>query len=237
MGQKVNPYGFRLGINKEWKSRWYLGPRDYARALHEDLQLRKAFLESPEARGADVSNIEIVRHPSRVTLTIETARPGVIIGAKGANIEKVTSRLQKLTDNKVSVKIKEIKKPDTDAQIIAHNIARQLKSRAAFRRTLKMAVQNAMRGGVQGIKVKISGRLGGADMSRVLELKDGRVPLHTLRADIDYGFAESVTTFGVIGVKVWVFKGEILGSDYKEDAGQVVGGRRDNRGRRGDAQS
>ena len=192
-------------------------------------------MDSPEAKGADIANVEIVRQPTRVTMTIETARPGVIIGAKGANIEKVTGRLQKLTDKKVSVKIKEIKKPDADAQIIAHNIARQLKGRAAFRRTLKMAVQNAMRGGVQGVKIKIAGRLGGADMSRVLELKDGRVPLHTLRADIDYGFAESITTFGVIGVKVWVFNGEILGTDQKEDAGQLVSGRREGRGRPNDA--
>jgi small subunit ribosomal protein S3 len=235
MGQKVNPYGFRLGINKEWKSRWYVGPKDYAKTLHEDLRLRKALMDSPEAKGADIANVEIVRQPTRVTMTIETARPGVIIGAKGANIEKVTGRLQKLTDKKVSVKIKEIKKPDVDAQIIAQNIARQLKGRAAFRRTLKMAVQNAMRGGVQGIKVKIAGRLGGADMSRELELKDGRVPLHTLRADIDYGFAESMTTYGVIGVKVWVFNGEILGTEQKEDAGQVVSGRREGRGRRNDA--
>lgn len=237
MGQKVNPYGFRLGINKDWKSRWYVGSKDYANTLHEDLRLRKAIMESPEAKGADICNIEIVRQPTRVTLTIETARPGVIIGAKGANIEKVSARLQKLTAKKVSVKIKEIKKPDVNAQIIAQNIARQLRSRAAFRRTLKMAVQNAMRGGIQGIKVKISGRLGGADMSRSLELKDGRVPLHTLRADIDYGFSESNTTFGVIGVKVWVFKGEILGSDQKEDAGKLVSGRREGRGRTGDAQS
>lgn len=235
MGQKVNPYGFRLGINKDWKSRWYVSPKDYAKTLHEDLNLRKFVLNSPEAKGADISSVEIVRQPTRVTVTIQTARPGVIIGAKGANIEKLTGRLQKLTDKKVSVKIAEIKKPDTDAQVIAHNIARQLKSRAGFRRTLKMAVQNAMRGGIQGIKIKISGRLGGADMSRAQEVKEGRVPLHTLRANIDYGFAESVTTFGVIGVKVWVFKGEILGTEQKEDAGQVVSGRRENRGRRIDA--
>jgi len=231
MGQKVNPYGFRLGINKDWKARWYVGPNEYAKTLHEDLRLRKALLDSPEAKGADISNTEIVRQPARVVLTIETSRPGVIIGTKGANIERITAKLQKLTDKKVSVKIKEIKKPDAVAQIIANSIARLLRSRAAFRRTLKMAVQNAMRGGVQGIKVKISGRLGGADMSRSLEIKDGRVPLHTLRANIDFGFAESITTFGVIGVKVWVFNGEILGSDQKEDAGKLVSGRRDGRGR------
>lgn len=235
MGQKVNPYGFRLGINKDWKSRWYVGPKDYASTLHEDLFLRKTVLDSPDTRGADISDIEIVRQPTRVTLTIETSRPGILIGAKGANIEKITSRLQKFTEKKVSVKIKEIKKPEVNASIIAQNIARQLKSRAAFRRTIKMAVQNAMRGGVQGVKVKISGRLGGADMSRVLEIKDGRVPLHTLRADIDYGFAESVTTFGVIGVKVWIFNGEILGADPKKDAGQLISGRRENLGRKNDA--
>jgi len=231
MGQKVNPYGFRLGINKDWKAKWYVGPNEYAKTLHEDLRLRKALLDSSEVKGADISNIEIVRQPTRVVITIETSRPGVIIGTKGANIERVTVRLQKLTDKKVSVKIKEIKKPDTVAQIIAYNIARLLRSRAAFRRTLKMAVQNVMRSGVQGVKIKISGRLGGADMSRVLEIKDGRVPLHTLRADIDFGFAESITTFGVIGVKVWVFNGEILGADQKDDAGRLVSGRRDGRGR------
>ncbi len=235
MGQKVHPYGFRLGINKNWKSRWFVSPKDYANTLHEDLQLRKILLESPEAKGADITDIEIVRQPTRVTLSIETARPGVIIGAKGANIEKVTGRLQKITDKKVSVKIKEIKKPDVNAHVIAQNLARQLKNRAAFRRSLKMAVQNAMRGGVQGIKIKISGRLGGADMSRSLEVKDGRVPLHTIRADIDYSVAESMTTFGVVGVKVWVFNGEILGADQKEDAGQFVSTRRDNRGGRKDA--
>jgi len=231
MGQKVNPYGFRLGINKDWKARWYVGSRDYAKTLHEDLRLRKTLLSSPEARGADISDVEIVRQPARIVITIETSRPGVIIGTKGANIEKLTTRLQKLTDKKVSVKIKEIKKPDAVAQIIAYNVARLLRSRAAFRRTLKMAVQNAMRSGAQGIKIRISGRLGGADMSRVLEFKDGRVPLHTLRADIDFGFAESITTFGVIGVKVWVFNGEILGADQKDDAGQLVSGRRNGRGR------
>lgn len=235
MGQKVNPYGFRIGINKDWKSRWYVGPKEYAKTLHEDLRLRKALIDSPEARGADIGGVEIVRQPSRITMTIETARPGVIIGAKGANIEKVTSRLQSLTDKKVSVKIKEVKKPEAEAQIIAQNVARQLKARAAFRRTLKMTVQNAMKSGVGGIKIKIAGRLGGAEMSRSLEVKDGRVPLHTLRADIDYGFAESHTTFGVIGVKVWVFNGEILGTEQKEDAGQVVGKRPDGRGRRRDA--
>jgi len=222
MGQKVNPYGFRLGVNKTWKSKWYVDPKDYAKTLHEDLAIRKAFEDFPEAKGADISDLEIVRQPQMVTIIVHTARPGVIIGAKGANIEKVTSRLQKLTDKKVQVKIKEIKKPEIDAKVVALNIARQLKGRAAFRRVLKMAVQNAMKSGVKGIKIKIAGRLGGAEMARELEVKDGRIPLHTLRANIDYGFAEANTTFGVIGVKVWVFRGEVYGQEKKDDAGVLV---------------
>lgn len=222
MGQKVNPYGFRLGVNKTWKSKWYVDPKDYAKTLHEDLTIRKAFEDFPEAKGADISELEIVRQPQMVTIIVHTARPGVIIGAKGANIEKVTSRVQKLTDKKVQVKIKEIKKPEIDAKVVALNIARQLKGRAAFRRVLKMAVQNAMKSGVKGIKVKIAGRLGGAEMARELEVKDGRIPLHTLRANIDYGFAEANTTFGVIGVKVWVFRGEVYGQEKKDDAGVLV---------------
>jgi small subunit ribosomal protein S3 len=222
MGQKVNPYGLRLGINKTWKSKWYVRPELYAKALHEDLAIRKLIKESPETNGADISNIEIVRHPQRVSVIIESARPGVIIGTKGANIEKMSNRIQKLTDQKVQLKIKEVKRPETDAQIIAHNIARQLKNRSPFRRVLKMAVANAMKSGVQGIKIKISGRLGGAEMARVLEVKEGRIPLHTLRADINYGFQEAFTTFGAIGVKVWVFQGELLSQERKDDAGLLV---------------
>lgn len=222
MGQKVHPIGFRLGVNKTWKSRWYVDPRDYAKTLHEDLRLRKAIGELPETKGADISAIEIIRQPQRITVIINTARPGVIIGAKGANIEKIGEGLQKIVDKKVAIKIKEIKKPDADAQIIALNIARQLKSRGSFRKALKMSIQNAMKNGAQGVKVKISGRLGGAEMSRDMQMKDGRVPLHTLRADIDYGFAEAFTTYGAIGVKVWVFNGEIYKKDLKDDAGLLV---------------
>ncbi len=222
MGQKVNPYGFRLGVNKTWKSRWYVDPRDYAKTLHEDLMLRKQFLDYPETKGADIGDVEIIRQPQMVTLIVHTARPGVIIGSKGATIEKISGRLQKLTDKKVQIKIREIKKPEADAQVIALNIAKQLKGRAAFRRVLKMAVQNAMKTGVQGIKIKISGRLGGAEMARNMEMKEGRIPLHTLRADIDYGFAESHTTFGVIGVKVWVFQGEVYGQEKNDDAGLLA---------------
>lgn len=222
MGQKVNPVGLRLGINKTWKSKWYVDPRDYADTLHEDLLLRKELKKCPETRGAEISDIEIIRHPQRITIVIETSRPGIIIGAKGSNIEKIGARLQEVAGKKIQLKIKEVKQPDVNAQLIAQNIARQLKSRSAFRRTLKMAVANAMRGGVQGIKVKVSGRLGGAEMSRTEQYKDGRVPLHTLRANIDYGFAEADTTYGLIGVKVWVFNGEVYGNDRKEDAGLLV---------------
>ena len=222
MGQKVNPIGLRLGINKTWKSKWYVDPREYADTLHEDLKLRKELLNAPETKGAEISDIEIIRHPQRVTIVVKTSRPGIIIGAKGVTIEKIGVRLQKVASKKVQIKIKEVKKPDVDAQLIALNVARQLKSRGSFRRTMKMAVNNAMKAGAQGVKIKLSGRLGGAEMARTEWHKDGRVPLHTLRSDIDYGFAESHTTFGAIGVKVWVFNGDLYGKDRKEDAGLLV---------------
>jgi small subunit ribosomal protein S3 len=227
MGQKVNPIGLRLGINKTWKSKWYVDPREYADTLHEDLLIRKTLLTCPETKGADISDIEIIRHPQRITVVIKTSRPGIIIGAKGSNIEKIGNRLQGIAGKKIQIKIKEIKQPESDAQIVALNIARQLKSRSSFRRTLKMAVNNAMKTGVQGIKVKVSGRLGGAEMSRTEQYKAGRVPLHTLRANIDYGFAEADTTFGLIGVKVWIFTGEVYKKDRKEDAGLLVKKQRD----------
>jgi len=222
MGQKVHPYGLRLGINKTWKSLWYVDPRDYAKTLHEDLRLRKALFELPETKGADIADLQIIRQPQRVTVIISTARPGVIIGAKGATIEKIGEQLQKLIDKKVAIKIKEIKKPDTDAQIVALNVARQLKNRGSFRKALKQSLTNAMKNGAQGIKIKISGRLGGAEMARTMEMKEGRVPLQTLRADLDYGFAEAFTTYGAIGVKVWVFNGEKFEKNVKEDAGVLV---------------
>ncbi len=209
-------------MNKTWKSRWYVDPRDYADTLHEDLALRKVLDECPETKGAEVSDVEIIRHPQRVTLVIHSARPGVVIGAKGSNIEKIGARLQKVAGKKIQIKIKEVKRPETDAQVIALNVARQLRSRSSFRRVLKMAVNNATKAGVEGIKIKIGGRLGGAEMCRTEEQKSGRIPLHTLRADIDYGFAESRTTFGTIGVKVWVFHGEVFGKDKKDDAGALV---------------
>jgi len=222
VGQKVNPFGLRLGVNKQWRSKWYVDPREYADTLHEDLLIRKTLSEQPETRNADIAEIEIVRHPQRVGIVIHTSRPGVIIGTKGSNIEKIGNQLQKLVSKKIQIKIKEIKRPETNAQLIAMNVARQLRTRSSFRRTLKMAVGGAMKAGVQGVRIRIAGRLGGADMSRVETQKDGRVPLHTLRADIDYGFAEAKTTFGVIGVKVWLFHGEVLRKESKEDAGLLV---------------
>ena len=232
MGQKVNPYGLRLGINKTWKSKWYVDPREYADTLHQDLKLRHIIETSPEAQGADIADIEIIRHPQRVTVIIHTGRPGAIIGVKGANIEKLGGRLQKVIGKKIQIKIKEVKRPEFNAVLVAKSVARQLRSRSSFRRAIRMAIQNAMRGGILGIKIKIGGRLGGGEMSRTLEMKEGRIPLHTFRANIDYGFAESLTTFGTIGVKVWIFHGEVFGrEDLKEDAGLLV--RKQNRERTG----
>lgn len=222
MGQKVNPYGLRLGINKSWKSKWYVDPKEYASTLHEDLALRKMIAEAEETQGADIADLEIIRHPQRITLIIHTGRPGVIIGAKGANIEKLGKKLQKLVGKKIQIKIKEIGRPETDAQLIAENVSRQLKARASFRRAIKMAVGNAIKAGVQGAKIRVSGRLGGAEIARTEQYKEGRIPLHTFRADIDYGATTTITTFGCIGIKVWVYKGELFGGEKKEDAGLLL---------------
>jgi small subunit ribosomal protein S3 len=238
MGQKVNPTGLRIGINKTWNSRWYVDPKEYASTLHEDLKLRKLILEMPETKGADIAEIEIIRHPQRITITIHTARPGVIIGVKKKKKKKITKELQKVVDKeaeshkrvkkKVKIKIKEIRNADGNAHIIAQNVARQLLARSSFRRTMKQAISNAIKkGNAQGVKVRLSGRLGGAEMSRTEEAKEGRIPLHTLRADIDYGFAEAHTTFGSIGVKVWVYNGMKYGKEQKEDAGALVRKRRE----------
>ena len=228
MGQKVNPTGLRIGINKTWGSRWYVDPKEYVDTLHEDLKLRKLIMDMPETKGADIAELEIIRHPQRITITIHTARPGVIIGVKGANIEKIGSELQKIVSKKVQIKIKEVRNAEGNAQIIAQNIARQLLARSSFRRTMKQSIANAIKkGNAQGVKVRLSGRLGGAEMSRTEEAKEGRIPLHTLRADIDYGFSEAQTTFGAIGVKVWVYNGMKYGKEQKEDAGALVRKRRE----------
>jgi small subunit ribosomal protein S3 len=227
MGQKVNPIGLRLGINKPWQSRWFIDPKLYADTLHEDLRLRKTIIDAEETKGSDISLVEIVRHPQRVTVIINTGRPGVLIGAKGANIEKLGARLQKLIGKKIQLRIKEIKRPEMNAKLVAENIGRQIKGRASYRRAAKIAISNAMKAGVQGIKVKIAGRLSGAEMARREEFKEGRIPLHTFRADIDYGTATSITSFGCVGIKVWICHGEVFGHEKKDDAGLLVrrGGR------------
>ena len=222
MGQKVNPTGLRMGINQSWRSKWYVDPREYAATLHEDLSLRKTIDTAPETRGADIAQVEIIRHPQRIALIIHTGRPGVVIGAKGQNIERLGSKLQRQVGKKIQIKIKEIQRPETNAQLIAMNIARQLRGRASFRRVMKMAINNAMRAGVQGIKIRAGGRLNGAEMSRVQQYKEGRIPLHTFRADIDYGFSVAITTVGTLGIKVWVFNGEVFGRDKKDDAGLLL---------------
>lgn len=227
MGQKVNPIGLRLGVNKTWQSRWYADYREYADLVLEDLKIRKMVEELPECKNADIAEIEIVRHPQRVTIVIHTARAGVIIGVKGANIEKIGAEIQKKLTKKVQIKIKEIKRAEVNASLIAQNVARQLVNRGSFRKALKQASSSAMKAGAQGVKIRLSGRLGGAEMSRTEEHKEGRVPLHTLRADIDYGFAEAHTTFGKIGVKVWVFNGMNYGHEQNEDAGQLLKKRRE----------
>ena len=222
MGQKVNPTGLRMGINQSWRSKWYVDPREYAATLHEDLSLRKTIDTAAETRGADIAQVEIIRHPQRIALIIHTGRPGVVIGAKGQNIERLGAKLQRQVGKKIQIKIKEIQRPETNAQLIAMNIARQLRGRASFRRVMKMAINNAMRAGVQGIKIRAGGRLNGAEMSRVQQYKEGRIPLHTFRADIEYGFSVAITTVGTLGIKVWVFHGEVFGRDKKDDAGLLL---------------
>lgn len=222
MGQKVNPIGLRLGVNKTWQSRWYANPREYADLVLEDLKIRNMVKALPECQNADIAEIEIVRHPQRVTIVIHTARPGVIIGVKGANIEKISAEIQSKLTKKVQIKIKEIKRADLNANLIAQNVGRQLSGRGSFRKALKQASANAMKNGAQGIKIRVSGRLGGAEMKRSEEHKEGRVPLHTLRADIDYGTFEAHTTYGKIGVKVWVYNGMKYGHEQNEDAGQLA---------------
>ena len=207
MGQKVNPHGLRVGVIKDWDSKWY-AEADFADCLVEDYQLRK-FLKK-ELYDAGVSKIEIERTSDRVKIMISTAKPGMIIGKGGEKINELRGRLQKMTTKKVVVDIKEIKRPDREAQLIAENIAQQLESRISFRRAMKSCMGRAMKSGAKGIKTSCSGRLGGADMARTETYSDGTIPLHTLRADIDYGFAEADTTYGKVGVKVWVYKGEVL---------------------------
>ena len=207
MGQKVNPHGLRVGVIKDWDSKWY-AEADFADCLVEDYQIRK-FLKK-KLYNAGVSKIEIERTSDHVKIIISTAKPGMIIGKGGSEIEKVRAELQKMTTKKVVVDIKEVKRPDREAQLVAENIAQQLENRISFRRAMKSCMGRAMKSGAKGIKASCAGRLGGADMARTETYSEGTIPLHTLRADIDYGFAEADTTYGKIGVKVWVYKGEVL---------------------------
>ena len=210
MGQKVNPIGLRLGVNRTWDSRWF-ADGSYADLLHEDLRLRNYLHKRLSQAG--VSRIVIERPAKRARITIHTARPGVVIGKKGADIEKLRRELQNMTGDEVHLNIVEIRKPEIDARLVAENIAQQLERRVAFRRAMKRAVQSSMRLGAQGIRIMCGGRLGGAEIARSETYREGRVPLHTLRAEIDYGEATARTTYGTCGVKVWVFKGEILAHD------------------------
>ncbi len=207
MGQKVHPYGFRLGVTKTWRSRWF-AKHDYAKLLAEDLELKDSLRDRLKAAG--VSSIEVDRPGNKLRITIHTSRPGIIIGRKGAEIEKLKSDLAKKTKREVFIDIQEVHKPELDAQLVSESIALQLEKRVAFRRAMRKAVDSALRFGCKGIKVRVSGRLNGAEIARTEWYLQGRLPLHTLRADIDYGFTEANTTYGVIGIKCWVYKGEIL---------------------------
>lgn len=219
MGQKVNPTGLRLGIVRSWESRWYT-KKSYAKNLHEDLAIRRYIKERLNA--GEVSRVEIIRYPEKINIIIHTARPGIVIGRKGAEVESISRELSALTDKEIQIKIKEIKNPALDAELVAQSIARQLEGRVAFRRAMKKAITAAMQAGAQGIKITCSGRLGGAEMARKESYKEGMIPLHTFRADIDYGFVQAITTFGTIGVKVWIYKGEVFKKDTRGDAGVLL---------------
>jgi small subunit ribosomal protein S3 len=207
VGQKVNPTGLRVGVIRDWESKWYAG-KDYADLLHEDIKIRE-YIEGRLKDGA-VSKVEIERAANRVNISISTAKPGMVIGKGGSEVEALRKSLNQLTGKRVHINIVEVKKADLDAKLVAENIARQLENRVSFRRAQKQTIQRAMRAGAKGIRTQVSGRLGGADMARAESYSEGTVPLHTLRADIDYGTAEADTTYGKLGVKVWIYRGEVL---------------------------
>jgi small subunit ribosomal protein S3 len=207
MGQKVHPYGFRLGVTKTWRSRWF-AKQDYSKLLHEDLQLKESLLSRLKAAG--ISSIEVDRPGNKLRITIRTSRPGIVIGRKGAEIEKLKGDLAKKTKREVFIDIQEVHRPELDAQLVSESIALQLEKRVAFRRAMRKSVDSALRFGCKGIKVRVSGRLNGAEIARSEWYLQGQLPLHTLRADVDYGFSQAYTTYGVIGVKVWIYKGEVL---------------------------
>lgn len=211
MGQKVNPIGLRLGVNRTWDSRWYAGGKEYGRLLQEDLRIRKYI--SKTRRQAGISKVVIERPHRKCRVTIHSARPGILIGKKGSDIEKLRGELAAMTDSEVHLNIIEVRKPEIDATLVAESIAQQLERRVAFRRAMKRSVQSALRLGALGIRINCSGRLGGAEIARMEWYREGRVPLHTLRANVDYGTALASTAYGIIGVKVWIFKGEIFDHD------------------------
>ena len=220
MGRKVNPIGFRLGINRTWDARWYAEGEDYVTNLHQDFRLRE--LINDEAPRAGISRIEIERFPGKVKVIVHTAKPGILIGRKGENVKAIRKSIESEMGKKIDLEIKEIKVPDLDAYLVARNIADQLERRISFQRAMKRAIQQAMRAGGQGIRVEVSGRLSGSEMARSINMREGRVPRQTLRADIDYGIAESLTTYGRIGVKVWIYKGDVL-PDVEEKTEKTEG--------------
>jgi len=211
MGQKINPIGFRLGVNRTWDSRWFSTKAEYGKLLHEDIKIREVLMEG--LKQAAISKIVIERPHRKCRVNIHSARPGVVIGKKGADIDKLRKLVSKLTKSEVAINIVEVRKPEVDATLVADSIAQQLERRVAFRRAMKRAIQSAIRLGAEGIKIICSGRLGGAEIARAEAYREGRVPLHTLRADIDYGVATAHTAYGTCGIKVWIFKGEILEHD------------------------
>jgi len=208
MGRKVHPIGFRLGINQPWEGRWFAEGQEYRNKLHEDIMIRK--MVQKEGDKAGISMVEIERFPGKVKVIVHTAKPGILIGRKGDSVKKIRTELEALTGKKIDLEIKEIKAPDCDAYLVAKNIAGQIERRVSYRRAMKRALQQAIRQGAEGIKVSVSGRLSGAEMARIVWLREGRVPLQTLRANIDFSRAEALTTYGRIGVKVWVYKGEVI---------------------------
>jgi small subunit ribosomal protein S3 len=216
VGQKVNPVGLRIGVIRDWESKWFAG-KDYSTLLHEDIKIREYI--SKRLSDASVSKIEIERAANRVNVTIHTAKPGMVIGKGGTEVEALRKALNQLSGKRVHINILEIKRADLDAKLVAENIARQLENRISFRRAQKQTIQRAMRAGAQGIKTQVSGRLGGADIARAEHYSEGTVPLHTLRADIDYGTAEADTTYGKLGVKVWIYRGEVLPTKKKKEEG------------------
>ena len=215
MGQKVNPIGIRLGINRTWDSVWYDEKKQYAVNLHEDIRIKR--FVSKEKKNAGIAKVTIERFPDRVNVNINAARPGVLIGKKGADIEDLKNQLQKLASKTVYINIVEVKKPEKNSKLIAEQIASQIEARFPYRRAVKQAITNAMRSGALGIKVMVSGRLNNAEMARTESFKEGRIPLHTLRADIDYGTAEALTSFGLIGIKVWLYNGDVLTKDQEDE--------------------